>query len=580
MSEMLAAERIVNCLVEAGITHLFGLPGGATMEIYKALHGREDEISVIVPRDEQTASCMADMYGKLTGKPGVFAAQGGFAGSTGMFGVMEAFLASSPMVVLSELSDAHEFAMHGPIQSGAGHYGSFDLPSIFKAATKYTAVAHYPREAVLAVQLAIKHSLSGRPGPCACLFRANALREPVPDNGLPEIHDTARLLYAPMSVPSSGALDAAASILCGSSAPVIVAGNGIRSSRAFDELQAMAELLGAPVVTSTLGKSAIAETHDLAAGPIGYTGMPLANDIVGVADTLLVVGCRLKPQETCFEHPKMFDPNRQSIIQIDIEPRNASWTIPAEVALLGDAAASLCLLHERLDGRLDQGKVAERKRNFVALKTARAHFADPMQSSDKLPIPPQRLVSEVQKAAPEEAIICSDAGNNRHWMNHFFQTKRANSYYGTGGLGGVSWSLPATLCARLVEPQRPAIGVLSDGGIAMQIHVLLTAIQYGLNPVYVVMNNSRLGMTSEGMGNRAIGNEFPDTNYASIARAFGAWGERVSRPEDIGEAVRVAIGQDKPAVIDVVIDKAESMRQAIYSPLALEAASGIRPAGF
>ena len=135
MSDKIAAERIVDCLVEAGVSHFFGLPGGATMEIYKALHGREDEIRAIVPRDEQTASCMADMYGKLTGKPGVFAAQGGFAGSTGMFGVIEAYLASSPMVVLSELSDADGFVVHGPIQSGAGHYGSFDLPAMFKAST-------------------------------------------------------------------------------------------------------------------------------------------------------------------------------------------------------------------------------------------------------------------------------------------------------------------------------------------------------------------------------------------------------------------------------------------------------------
>jgi acetolactate synthase-1/2/3 large subunit len=148
MSDKTAAERIADCLIEAGITHFFGLPGGATMEIFKALHGRDDEIKVVVPRDEQTASCMADMYGKLTGKPGVFSAQGGFAGSTGMFGVIEAHLASSPMVVLSELSDAHEFVVHGPIQSAAGHYGSFDLAAMFRAVTKYTAVAHYPREAV------------------------------------------------------------------------------------------------------------------------------------------------------------------------------------------------------------------------------------------------------------------------------------------------------------------------------------------------------------------------------------------------------------------------------------------------
>ena len=578
MSDRLASERIVDSIIEAGIGHFFGLPGGATMEIYKALHDRQDKIRAIVPRDEQTASCMADMYGKLTGRPGVFAGQGGFVGSTGMFGVIEAFLASSPMVVLTELSDHHEFVMHGPIQSGAGQYGSFDLAAMFRATTKFTAVSHYPREAVLSVQLALKHATTGRPGPAACLFRANTLREPVSDNGLPEIHDTTRLLNVSKSVPHAAALDAAAQVLRAAKAPVIVAGNGVRIGRAFDQLAAMAELLGAPVVTSILGKSAIAETHDLAAGPMGYTGLKLANDVVGMADTILVVGCRLKPQETCFEHPAMFDPNRQSIVQIDIDPRNASWTIPAEVALAGDAALTLDLLHERLAGHIDAAAAAARTKAFGELRTARAFFAHPMMASENAPIAPQRLVAELRASIPADAVICTDAGSNRHWMNHYFRTRRVNSYFGSGGLGGVSWSLPAALCAKIVDPERPAVGVCSDGGFAMQMHVLLSAAQYGVNPVYVVMNNSRLGMTAEGMGNQAIGNDFPDTDYAAIARSCGAWAERITTPAEIGDAVRYAISQDRPAVIDVVIDKTESMRQAIYSPLAAEAARGVRPA--
>ena len=111
----------------------------------------------------------------------------------------------------------------------------------------------------------------------------------------------------------------------------------------------------------------------------------------------------------------------------------------------------------------------------------------------------------------------------------------------------------------------------------MQMHVLLTAAQYGANPVYVVMNNSRLGMTAESMGNQSHGNDFPDTDYAAIARACGAWAERVEQPDEIGDAIRAGLSQDKPAVIDVIIDRSESMRQAIYSPLAIEAARGVRP---
>jgi acetolactate synthase-1/2/3 large subunit len=273
----------------------------------------------------------------------------------------------------------------------------------------------------------------------------------------------------------------------------------------------------------------------------------------------------------------MFDPNRQRIVQIDIEPRNASWTIPAEVALCGDARRTLHLLRERLDERIDKADARERRHSYASLKAARDHFVQALGLPDRVPMLPQRLVAEICAATPEDAIVCSDAGNNRHWMNHFFQTRRAGCYFGTGGLGGVSWSLAGTLCAAAVAPERPSIGVSSDGGLAMQIHVLLTAIQYRLRPIYVVMNNSRFGMTSEGMGNRAVGNEFPETDYSAIARGFGAFAERVERPQDVRPAILAALAQDWPAVIDVLIDKTESMREAIYSPLALEAQSGARP---
>ncbi len=574
MGAQIAAEMIVDGLIEAGLTHFFGLPGGYVMELFKALHGRDDEMKVIVPRDEQTASCMAEMYGKLTGKPGVFAAQGGFAGSTGMFGVIEALLASTPMLVLTELTDFDTFAVHGPIQSGSGNYGSFDLQSIFQRNTKYTSVAHYPREAVIGVQLAIKHAVTGRPGPSACLFRSNSLKGTVEEGGLPEIHETNRFLPSTKTCPPARAVEEAAALLASAKNPAIISGNGVRISRSFDELRGLAEALGAPVATSTLGKSTIVETHPLAAGPIGYTGTPFANDTVALADVILVAGCRLKPQETCYENPKLIDPRRQKIIQIDIEGRNASWTLPADIALIGDAGLTLEMLKESLCKKEKTYDASARTKNFQALKEKNAFFAHPSLRSDAVPLLPQRFVHEVQEAVPDEAIVCTDAGNNRHWMNHFFQTKRTNSYFGTGGLGGVSWSLPAALTAKLLYPDTPVVGVCSDGGFAMQMHVLLTAIQYGLAPVYVVMNNSSLGMTAQSMGALSTGADFPDVDFAAIARSCGCFGERAAKPGEATEAVRAALSQGKPAVIDVAIDSGEDMKTAIYSPLALEALAG------
>jgi len=191
-----------------------------------------------------------------------------------------------------------------------------------------------------------------------------------------------------------------------------------------------------------------------------------------------------------------------------------------------------------------------------------------------MPLYPQRVVAEVSDAAPEDAIICTDAGNNRHWMNHFFRTKRVNSYFGTGGIGGVSWSMAATLAAKIIAPERPAIGVCSDGGFAMQMHVLLSAVQYEVAPIYVVMNNSALGMTGQGMGNRSVGNKFPDTDYAAIARACGCYAEQVRKPGEVRQAIAEAMRQQRPAVIDVIIDADQNMKKELYSPLATEVLAG------
>ena len=178
----------------------------------------------------------------------------------------------------------------------------------------------------------------------------------------------------------------------------------------------------------------------------------------------------------------MIDPKRQKIIQIDIDARNASWTTPANVVLVGDANLTIkcCLIG--CDGAIDQAgrggadqelRHVARCQRFLARQNrdrCRAYLSSAM-------------VREVQEAAPDSAIICSDAGNNRHWMNHYFQTKRANSYFGLAVLGGVSWSMAATLAAKIVHPERPAIGVCSDGGFRHANACLFTALQYNVAPI-------------------------------------------------------------------------------------------------
>ena len=188
-----ASELIVQFLQEAGIDAVFGIPGGGTGQIFTHLAGKEPAINTYLTRHEQTAAIMADAYARAAGKPAVIMGQGLFMGSNAAFGIMEAMLSSSPMLVLTDTSDGG-VGQHPANQSGAGEYGSIDLHNIFRSMTKYTTLATSPKEAALGAQLAIKHSLSGRPGPTCLLMRTAAIGGEVDLESPPFIHDTAGYL--------------------------------------------------------------------------------------------------------------------------------------------------------------------------------------------------------------------------------------------------------------------------------------------------------------------------------------------------------------------------------------------------
>jgi acetolactate synthase-1/2/3 large subunit len=566
---MQTVDRIVEVLEEAGIDHLFGIPGGDTGRIFKALYHKQDKIKVVVARDEQTAACMADMYGRLTGKPGVFMAQGCYAASTGLFGVIEAGLGSSPMVVITDITTYGVPAGHGSLQCGGGEYGNFDIAAIFKATCKFTAVAHNPGEGVQAVQRAIKHAVTGRPGPAAAVLAIDALRGEITDDTFPRIYDTRGYMQNSVSVPHPSDTERAAEMLLTAKRPVIVAGNGVHAAKAYAELQAFAEAVGAPVATSTLGKGVFPEVHPLALGVMGIFGSPVANKVVSEADLVMIVGCRLKGPDTITESPNLIDPSRQTLIQLDIEPRNAGWVFPINLGLIGDAGAALTQLGEALADDAKKRPSYEQQAWFADLqrdKQELLYFADDYSASNAVPILPQRLAKELSDSLAPDAIVCADAGNNRVWMLRYFQTKQAGAYFGTYGIAGMSWSLPAALTAKLLYPDRQCVSVCSDG-FAMQNHILSTALQYDAPVTYVVLNDAQLGMVRQGQGDQPIASEFAPTNWAAVAQGYGCVGLQVKNPDDVKPAVLEALSGQKPAVVDVAIDPKEPMQERLRSSL-------------
>src|SRR5262247_2110264 len=338
-SQVSVPEAIVRVLEQAGIEFVFGMPGGRTGAIYQALYDHRSTIRCVLVREEGLAAVMADVYGRLRGRPGVCMGQGAFMLTNGGMGLVEAYLAGSPVLILSDLSDGSPFSHHGPYQAGTGDYGTWDARTTIAGYTKRVFVSREPAAAVQHTQLAIKHALAGHPGPVAVLYHSGALAQTVGPNTTPRLYDTNA--YLPHERPSASAesITKALELLNQAQQPVIIAGNGVRMSRAQAQLRELAELLGIPVATTASGKGVFPETHPLALGVFGNCGLDAANVVVASADLVLAVGTKLGPTDTANENPRLLDPARQTFIQLDIEPRNAAWTFPADEVLLGDAKA-------------------------------------------------------------------------------------------------------------------------------------------------------------------------------------------------------------------------------------------------
>ncbi|WP_435157188.1 thiamine pyrophosphate-binding protein [Haladaptatus sp. DFWS20] len=550
------SESLVSILESLGVEYVFGYPGGRVIELLNDLP--ESNVDVVRPRDEREGSVMAEMYGRLHGKPAVLAGQGPWIGSLGVIGQMEARLASSPMVVLTEASERGDYSTLAPYQQSRGDYGGLSLPKILDGVTKEHWFPRTPTETLRSVQLAFKHATAGRSGPTAVILDGNAITDDVPDNPVPPVWDSKEQVRNWESKPTDNDVSDANVALESAERPVIVAGNGVHSANAYGELRELAEAYDAVVATSYLGKSTIPETHELAAGVIGSFGHEGANQVVSEADTLLIVGCRMNPMDTNWQASSFIRPDEQTIIHADIDTRNAGWVYPADVGLIGDAKESLQALADA--GSADNDWARKRARK------ARESFFTTKCESDASPIKPQRAVKEIEALVDENTIVTADSGNNRFWLLNYLQTPEIRTYFGSGGVGGMGWSAPAAVSAAL-STDKDVIGVAGDGGFTMTMTSVEVAVEYGVAPTFVVLNDTSLGMVrqmQEEDGDIA-GVEFHDTDFVKVAEGFGAKGTRATTPDELADALQEGKESDLPFVIDTRIDRDEDMAEQLQS---------------
>jgi acetolactate synthase I/II/III large subunit len=560
-SQVSVPEGIVRVLEQAGIDMVFGMPGGQSIPIYDALYDHQSSIRTVLTREESLAGVMAEVYGRMTGKPGVCMGQAAFMLANAGLGLLEAHLASSPLLMLTDLSDGAPLSHHGPYQAATGDYGAWDARQAFGGMTKETLIAIDGAAAIQQTQLAIKTALTGERGPVAICYHTGALRQQVGPGSSPRLYPTDRYLPAGRQEADPAAVRAAGELLRRAERPVIVAGNGVRISRAFDELRTLAEALDAPVTTTASGKGVFPETHDLALGVFGNFGLDSANAVIGEADLVLAVGTKLGPTDTANENPELLDPERQTFVQLDVEPRNAAWTFPADVAVVGDAAAVL----RQLAAAVGAGVSGAGRQRVAAVRREIGGFDVTEPVTQGPAVLPQRLIREIQRALPEDGIVTSDAGENRIFMTHYFQTKAADSYLQPAAVGGMGYAIPAALAAKLVAPHRPVVAVCGDGGFAMSMNGLMTAREERIPIAVVVFNNSCLGWVLHGQRDRPIASEFAEYDHAAIARSLGCDGIRVERLEDLPLALEKAFAADRPFVVDVATSREESFLQVTSS---------------
>jgi acetolactate synthase-1/2/3 large subunit len=536
----------VGVLEEVGIDTVFGNPGGNVLPIFDALYDHQSTIRTVLVRDESMATVMAQVFGRLTGKPGVVIAQAAFLAAR--LGVLEAQLSCTPMVLITESTDGGLLSHHA-YQAGTGDYGAWDARQTFAGHVKEVFVPRAPDQAVQDLQLALKHAVSGQPGPTVLLLHSEVVKGQVTPQTSPRLYATAAYLPEPTGAASSQ-LRLAAELLRLAARPMIVAGGGVRTARAEEQLCELAEALELPVATTAAGKSALPETHPLAAGPIGRNGTPAANMLLAGSDVVLVVGSRLAPADTANESPRLLDPTHQRIIQVDAEPRNAGWTFPSDIALIGDAGVVLSQLRERLDGVSTHAGL----RRVRAARDEQGYFDSLEATSERKPIMPHRLVRDLQLAITGDAIIAADAGDSRVFMSRYFQTTGRQVFLQPVGVFGMGYAVPAAMAARLCHPDRASVAVIGDGAFSIASSCLFTAVEEKISVCVVVVNNSAFGMTRNGQADRPIASELGQFDYAAVASAAGWHAVRVEDPAALRPALDRALTVPGPALVDAVTD--------------------------
>lgn len=545
------AEAIVQTMIDAGVKRVFTLPGLGVSRTLDRFFDRQDEIDVLLCRTEIVASVMAQVTGRLTGKPGIFMGQGPFASTLGAFGIMEAHMSGSPMVILTDDSDYSGYGQYGVYQGMTGEYGTADVKGALKGITKYCCYATEPTEAVYGLQMAFKHASLPRTGPAALIMKSGIVRQEIDETAGPRLYPIdGYLKYTPQQV-DRGAIRQLADLIDNAAQPVFVVGNGVLAANAQAAIAALAGDAGIAVATSYNAKGAIDETAPYAVGMMGNWGCKTANKMVEAADLVVMVGASMGPDYTKFRDPKMIRPGDQTLVQIDIDPRNAGWVYPVDLAITADAADALGVLAEI---GLDASAAEKRLDGIAKVQKANGYGEFPEMTARQGSVHPVDIVKALQRFIGPDDYLTLDAGANRIFTTALLRMTAPGQLLASGGIGGMGWGAPAAAAAKLVHPGKRVTNLSGDGGFGISLQTLSACAQNDIDATFVISNNQGLGMVRDNLGDKVIGANYDNLDFAKIAEGFGCRGMTVTHPDEMLDALEESHSDGRATVINVVVD--------------------------
>jgi len=542
--KLTGAQILIEILKQEGVDTVFGITGGAVIDIYDELV--KTDIKHIMVRHEQGAVHAADGYARAKRKVGVCLVTSGPGATNTVTGLASAYMDSIPLVVLT--------AQVPTSLIGNDAFQEVDIVGITRPCTKHNYLVRSIKDLAKAVKEAFYIARSGRPGPVLVdlpkdIIQGRASYKPLP---IPSLKS-----YNPTYLPNKKQLNKAIKLIQEAKKPVIFAGGGVILSEASVELTKLARKLNAPVTGSLMGLGAFPGIDRLWLGMLGMHGTYRANMSIGACDLLISVGVRFDDRVT--GKLGTFAPHAK-IIHIDIDPTSIRKNIMVTVPIVADCKATLTELNRLMDAEGLTIDAASNKRWLDQIVEWKSTF--PLAYEQKDIIKPQYVIEKLYELTEGKAIISTEVGQNQMWAAQYYHFDRPNAFLTSGGLGCMGFGLPAAIGAQVARPKELVIDIAGDGSIQMNIQELATAIQYKLPVKIVILNNRYLGMVRQWQElfyeKRYAATDIQDgPDFVKLAESYGGVGLKAIKPEEVVPVLKEGLGIPKLVIMEFVVDREE-----------------------